>query len=63
MVGQGKRALPAVEPNERQHWSDPVLCEETRARLEYYRSLGWLPPNYKPTTIRGIAVVERYWRR
>jgi len=36
----GKRALPAAEPNEHQHWSDPVLCEETRARLEYFRSLG-----------------------
>jgi hypothetical protein len=59
----GKRALPATDPNERQHWTDPILCEETRARLEHFRNLGWLPPNYKPLTLEGIAVVERYWRR
>src|SRR6266511_1827889 len=59
----GKRALPATDPNEHQHWTDPILCEETRARLEYFRNIGWLPPNYKPLTLGGIAVVERYWRR
>jgi hypothetical protein len=59
----GKRALPATDPNEHQHWTDPILCEETRARLEYFRQLGWLPPNYKPRTLEGIAVVERYWHR
>lgn len=59
----GKRALLAVDPNERQHWTDPILYEETRAKLEYFRSLGWIPPNYKPLTLEGIAVVERYWRR
>lgn len=59
----GKRALPAADLNERQHWTDPILCEDTLARLEHFRSLGWLPPNYKPKTLEGIAVVERYWRR
>ncbi|KUL81536.1 hypothetical protein ZTR_10660 [Talaromyces verruculosus] len=53
---------PPANPEEHQHWRDPILCEETRARLEYYRSLGWLPPNHKPKTLEGIAVVERYWR-
>jgi len=27
----GKRALPATEPNERQHWSDPVFREDVTA--------------------------------
>ncbi|KAJ6021273.1 hypothetical protein N7540_006777 [Penicillium herquei] len=58
-------AVPAqpAQGNEYQFWTDPVLCEETRARLEHFRSLGWLPPNFKPKTLQGIAVVERYWRR
>ncbi|KAJ6142434.1 hypothetical protein N7471_001887, partial [Penicillium samsonianum] len=43
--------------------TDPILCEETRARLEHFRSLGWLPPNFKPKTLEGIAIVERYWRK
>ena len=59
----GTLQLPSADPTEHQHWTEPILCEETRARLEYYRSLGWLPPNYKPKTLQGIAVVERYWRR
>ncbi|KAJ5216405.1 uncharacterized protein N7498_002812 [Penicillium cinerascens] len=24
---------------------------------------GWLPPNFKPNTLKDIAVVERYWRK
>jgi hypothetical protein len=59
----GKRALPATHPSERQHWTEPILCEETRAALESFRQRGWLPPNYKPKTLTGIAVVERYRRR
>ncbi|PYH89774.1 hypothetical protein BO71DRAFT_464394 [Aspergillus ellipticus CBS 707.79] len=55
--------LPPANPNEYQHWTDPILCDETRARLEHFRSLGWLPPNFKPKTLEGLAVVERYWRR
>ncbi|KAB8074604.1 hypothetical protein BDV29DRAFT_190849 [Aspergillus leporis] len=38
-------------------------AQETRARLEHFRSLGWLPPNFKPRTLIGIAMVERYWRK
>jgi hypothetical protein len=59
----GKRAQPAVDPSERQHWTEPILCEETRTRLEYFRSLGWIPPNYKPDSLKALAVVEGYWRR
>ncbi|EED15808.1 conserved hypothetical protein [Talaromyces stipitatus ATCC 10500] len=55
--------LPSANPEEHQYWTDPILCEETRTRLEYYRSIGWLPPNHKPKTLEGIAVVERYWRK
>ena len=56
----GKRALPVTDPNERQHWTDPILCEDTRARLEYFRWLGWLPLKYKPRTLKGMIVRERY---
>src|SRR5947207_8083097 len=59
----GANPLPPADPNEHQYWTEPILCEETRARIEHYRGLGWLPPNYKPKTLTGIAVVERYWRR
>jgi hypothetical protein len=59
----GAQPLPPADPNDEQHWAKPILCEETRARLEHFRKLGWLPPNYKPKTLMGIAVVERYWRR
>ncbi|KAI3193967.1 hypothetical protein CBS147311_8868 [Penicillium roqueforti] len=52
-----------AQTDEHQYWTDPILCEETRARLEHFRSLGWLPPNFKPKTLEGIAVVERYWRK
>ncbi|CEL09489.1 hypothetical protein ASPCAL12624 [Aspergillus calidoustus] len=55
--------IPPAQPGEHQFWTDPILCEETRARLEHFRSLGWLPPNFKPKTLEGLAVVERYWRK
>ncbi|KAJ6116580.1 hypothetical protein N7512_006305 [Penicillium capsulatum] len=55
--------LPPTQADEHQYWTDPILCEETRARLEHLRSLGWLPPNFKPRTLIGIATVERYWRK
>ena len=58
-----KRASPATDPSERQYWTEPILSEETRARLVNFRELGWPPPNYKPWTLKGIAVVERCWRR
>ena len=43
---------------EHQYWTDPILCEETQARLEHFCSLGWLPPNFKPKTLLGIAIIE-----
>jgi hypothetical protein len=54
--------LPA-QPDEHQYWTDAIICEETRARLEQFRCLGWLPPNFKPKALEGIAVIERYWRK
>ncbi|KAJ5993329.1 hypothetical protein N7451_009053 [Penicillium sp. IBT 35674x] len=53
----------SAQEDEHQYWTDPILCEETRARLEHFRRSGWLPPNFKPRTLLGIAVVERYWRK
>ena len=51
----GANPLPPADPNEHQHWTEPILCEETRARLEHYRSLGWLPPNYKAQNSQGYC--------
>ena len=59
----GKRALPATHPSEHQHWTEPILWEETHAALESFRQRGWLPLNYKPKSLIEIAVMERYWRR
>ncbi|KAI3287650.1 hypothetical protein DTO002I6_7616 [Penicillium roqueforti] len=56
-------SMPPAQVDEHQYWTDPILCEETRARLKHFRSLGWLPPNFKPRTLIGIATVERYWRK
>ncbi|OJJ79315.1 uncharacterized protein ASPGLDRAFT_137070 [Aspergillus glaucus CBS 516.65] len=55
--------VPLAQADEHQYWTDPIFCEETRTRLEHFRGLGWLPPNFKPKTLKGIAVIERYWRK
>ncbi|CAG8128817.1 unnamed protein product [Penicillium nalgiovense] len=55
--------MPSAQVDEHQYWTDPILCEETRARLKHFRSLEWLSPNLKPRTLIGIATVERYWRK
>jgi Protein of unknown function (DUF3435) len=55
-----KRTLPATDPRAYKHWT--FLAEETRQELEHFRDQGDLPPNYKPSTLQRIAVVEKYWR-
>ncbi|KAF1816829.1 hypothetical protein P152DRAFT_463208 [Eremomyces bilateralis CBS 781.70] len=45
--------------NELQSWT--WTRPETFAKLEHYRSFGWIPPNYNKSTLRRMAVVERYW--
>jgi hypothetical protein len=34
-----KRALPATDSNEYQYWTDPILYENTRVRLEHFRQI------------------------
>jgi hypothetical protein len=48
-----------AQPDEHQYWADSVLCEETRARVEHFRSLGWFPSNYKLKALEGLAVIEQ----
>jgi len=36
--------LPPANPDEHQYWTDPILCEETRTRLEHFRNLGMASP-------------------
>src|SRR5271163_1825447 len=43
------------------HWTEPVSREETLARREKFQKIGWLPPNHKPKTKKGIATVRRLW--
>ncbi|KAL4873057.1 hypothetical protein BDV12DRAFT_182680 [Aspergillus spectabilis] len=52
--------VPPAQPGEHQFWTDPILCEQTRARLEHFRSLRWLPPNFKPKSLEGLALKEDY---
>jgi hypothetical protein len=40
-----------------------VSCEETLARQEKFQKIGWLPPNHKPKTKKGIATAKRLWDR
>ena len=35
--------------------------EETLARREKFQKIGWLPPNHKPKTKKGIATAKRLW--
>jgi len=37
--------LPPANPDEHQYWTDPILCEETRTRLEHFRSLHRVAPS------------------
>lgn len=55
--------VKSAQSEEHEYWTDPILCKETRTRLEQFRTVGWLPPNLKPNTLKDIAVVERYWRK
>lgn len=41
---------PRAQPGEHQSWTDPILCKETQVRVGHFRSLGWLPTNFKPKT-------------
>jgi hypothetical protein len=47
----------------RPHWTEPVSREETLARREKFRKIGWLPPNFKPKTKKAIAAAKRLWDR
>jgi hypothetical protein len=42
--------VPRAQPGEHQFWTDPILCKETQARVGHFRSLRWLPTNFKPKT-------------
>ena len=53
-------SMPLAQTDEHQYLADLILCEETQARLELFCCLEWLPPNFKPKTLKGIAVVEHY---
>jgi hypothetical protein len=36
--------VPPGQPNQHLYWTDPVLCAETRARLEHFSFAAWLWP-------------------
>lgn len=46
-------------PPEAQH----VSSELTQAKLDEFRQMPWIEPDLKQTTLEGLQVVERYWRR
>ena len=45
----------------RPYWTEPVSREETLARREKFRKIGWLPPNHKAKTKIAIATAKRLW--
>jgi hypothetical protein len=47
----------------RPHWTVPVSREETLARREQFRKVGWRPPNYKRKTTKNIAWAKSTWDR
>jgi hypothetical protein len=56
--------VPPLQPRPvppRPHWTEPVSREETLARREKFRKIGWLPPNLKPKTKEAIATAKRLW--
>jgi hypothetical protein len=56
--------VPPLRPRPvppRPHWTEPVSREETLARREKFQKIGWLPPNHKPKTKKGIATAKRLW--
>lgn len=53
--------VPLAQTDDHLYWTDPILCKETQAKLEYFHSLRWFPPNFKPNTLSDIAIVECYW--
>ncbi|KAL2868373.1 uncharacterized protein BJX67DRAFT_371439 [Aspergillus lucknowensis] len=40
----------------------PPVPPAQPGELEHFHSLGWLPPNFKPKTLEGLAVVKQYYR-
>ena len=46
-------------PAEAQH----VSSELPQAKLDEFRQMPWIEPDLKQTTLEGLQVVERYWRR
>jgi len=53
--------LPTRPVPPRPHWTEPVSREEKLARQEKFQKIGWLPPNHKPKTKKGIATAKRLW--
>jgi hypothetical protein len=37
-----------------------VSSEETRAKLDEFRKMPWLQPDYKEATLEGLQTIERY---
>jgi hypothetical protein len=40
-----------------------VSTKQTQAKLAEFRQLEWIGPHYQQTTLEGLGVVEKYWRR
>ena len=52
--------LPVSAPS---HWTDPVSREETVARRDKFRKVGWRPPNHKPKTKKVVTYAKNVWER
>src|SRR2546423_7133061 len=57
---------PALQPlpvSAPPHWTDPVSREETLARRDKFRNVGWRPPNHKPKTKKVVTYAKNVWER
>src|SRR2546421_1905726 len=56
-------ALPSLPVSAPPHWTDPVSREETLARRDKFRNVGWRPPIHKPKTKKVVTYAKNVWER
>ncbi|KAL2833279.1 hypothetical protein BDW59DRAFT_77720 [Aspergillus cavernicola] len=55
--------LPAANTNKHQYWTCPILTRKHGPGLSTSAVLNSPPPNFKPSTLKGLAVLKEYWQR
>src|SRR2546429_3432535 len=50
--------IATLSASSHSHWTHPVSREETLARREQFRKIGWHPPNHKPNIKKVVAYAK-----